>query len=165
MEPLVYYTDGAIHGNGSANPRGGWAFIQVVAGRAVAQGRNQTLCQAPGTTNNTMELGGIHGALVHAERHSDPANRPEVIIYTDSLLCIGWLSKGWARKVPVVDRCVSMIERWLAVFPRVTFVHVRGHQGNEFNEMADELAVEGSDLPPNPARQATITTPPDPVAA
>jgi ribonuclease HI len=160
MERLTYYTDGAIHGNGTDNPRGGWAFIQVRDGVAVDQGRNQALCQKPGTTNNTMELGGIYGALRHAHRISFPNPLPEVEIFTDSMLCIGWLAKGWSRKVEAIDKCVLAINHLISLFPRVTFHHVRGHQGNEFNEMADKLAVEGSDLPPNkPVGERTAPAP------
>ena len=97
------------------------------------------------TTNNRMELISVISAL---EALREPC---EVELYTDSqyvanAVNLGWLDswekRGWRRKGGEVmnpdlwQRLVPLLEK-----NRVSFIWIRGHSENEYNERCDELAV------------------------
>lgn len=93
------------------------------------------------TTNNRMELGAIIVALKAIKRSID-----SVIIYTDSMYCVGCASLGWKRKKnqmlwKIFD---EELERVNNLCPKIEFKHIKGHEGNYYNEMCDKLAVKAS---------------------
>jgi ribonuclease HI len=127
---VVAYTDGACSGNPGV---GAWAYRLewpdgTVEERAAAE---------PMTTNNREELKAVREALraVRARVGDDPSWR--VVVRTDSLGVINWLTRRWKRNKnldllagidPLVDG-------------RVHFEHVRGHSGDPGNDRVDRLAV------------------------
>lgn len=91
-----------------------------------------------GTTNQQAELGAIIQSLYHLGK--------ELCIYTDSKYCIGcftqwlnnWQRNGWrnAKGNPVANK--QLIELGVSLGAnQVNYVHVRGHAGIQYNEMAD----------------------------
>lgn len=93
------------------------------------------------TTNNRMELGAIIVALRTIKKPID-----SVIIYTDSMYCVGCASLGWKRKKNqllwnVFDK---ELERVKKLCPNIEFRHIKGHNGNYYNEICDKLAVKAS---------------------
>jgi ribonuclease HI len=122
------------------NPGGaiGWAWANhdgTHASGAVAAG-----------TNQIAELMAVLEAIT-----AHPGDEPLCIeadsqyaIKCASLWVHSWRRKGWrtASGSPVQNlELVQGIERAIAARPGpVTFVWVRGHQGDRFNERADELA-------------------------
>ena len=60
-------------------------------------------------------------------------------LYTDSQYSIGVLTKGWKAKAN--KELIAKIREALRAHPDAKLVHVRGHEGVELNEHADELAV------------------------
>ena len=73
---------------------------------------------------------------IRARIGDDPAWR--IVVRTDSLGVINWLTGSWKRKknldlYPTIDPLIDT---------RVRFEHVRGHSGNPGNERVDSLAVE-----------------------
>lgn len=60
----------------------------------------------------------------------------------------GWLKRDWknSRKEPVANRDIwePLIELYRSRADEITFTWVKGHAGNEFNDIADRLAVEAS---------------------
>ena len=133
---ITVSTDGSC----LVNPGGaiGWAWINH-------DGTFDSGGAASGT-NQVAEL----TALLQAVR-AHPGAQP-LLIESDSQYAIkcasewvhGWRRKGWrtASGSPVQNLAlVQGIERAIAERPGpVTFVWVRGHQGDRFNERADELA-------------------------
>ena len=63
-------------------------------------------------------------------------------IYTDSMYVIGTLTLNWKMK--------KNIDLWQILLPLVDkdieYLHVKGHDGNRFNEECDKWAVFGSNL-------------------
>ena len=140
MKEVTIYTDGACSGNPGP---GGWGAI-LKYGEAV----KELSGGEPETTNNRMELTGVITALAALR---EPCR---VTLCTDSQYIAnainrGWLDswqkRGWKRKGGEVKNP----DLWQALIPLlekhdVTFVWVKGHAENEFNNRCDELAVAES---------------------
>ncbi len=135
-QALRVYTDGACSGNPGP---GGWAWITPegpFAAGAVAE-----------TTNQRMEL----QAVLEAVR----ANDGPLEIISDSTYVVncfrdrwweGWLRRGWlnTQRKPVANR-----DLWEPLVDEVRsrdigFRWVKGHGGDEWNDLADRLAVEAA---------------------
>lgn len=133
-------TDGACLGNPGP---GGWGAILRY------RGKEKRISGAdPATTNNKMELTGAIEALAALTRPST------VVLYTDSSYVrngitkwvAGWQRNGWktSDKKPVKNadlwrRLVDEEKRH-----EVTWKWVKGHAGDHYNEIADELATSAA---------------------
>jgi len=139
--PVTIYTDGACRGNPGP---GGWGVSLRYNGSI------RNLCGAEAdTTNNRMEL---MAAIIGLESLTRPCS---VVLYTDSKYVLegitswmpGWKSRGWktAAKKPVKN--VDLWQRLDAATDRhdISWQWVRGHTGDEGNEMADALANQAID--------------------
>ena len=145
MKKVTIYTDGACSGNPGP---GGWGVILMYKGTAKELSGSDVM-----TTNNRMELIAVISAL---EALNEPCH---VILHTDSqyvsnAINLGWLkswqTKGWKRKGGEIKN----LDLWVKLSAllekhRVSFVWVKGHDENEFNNRCDELAVK--------AREAVIS--------
>lgn len=133
------HTDGACSGNPGP---GGWGAILRFNGAAKELKGGEEL-----TTNNRMELTAVIEALAALKRPC------AVELYSDSTYMRdgitkwihGWKRNGWktADKKPVKNA-----ELWQRLEEEkgrheVAFHWVRGHDGDELNERADELARAG----------------------
>lgn len=138
---VIVYTDGACSGNPGA---GGWAAIitGLATGEVVlSDGENQT-------TNNRMEL----MATIASLRHLSHRASQKIIIYTDSQYVKNgitawienWKKNGWqtAKKDPVknIDLWQQLDELNAMLEPQWQWV--KGHDGHEYNERCDQLAVQ-----------------------
>lgn len=138
MKTVELYTDGSCSGNPGP---GGWGAVLRWNGaeRELSGGSGDT-------TNNRMELtAAIEGLCALKE----PCR---VTLYTDSAYLSnavlkgwlrGWKKNGWKKsdKSPVLNR-----DLWEALDEQlsrhdVTFVWVKGHADNAYNNRCDELAV------------------------
>lgn len=97
------------------------------------------------TTNNIMEVTAVIEALKQLKREC------QVEVYSDSAYVVNAFNNGWiynwiknnwktASKEPVKNK-----ELWQELYNltkkhKVTFVKVKGHSDNEFNNRCDELA-------------------------
>jgi ribonuclease HI len=137
---VIVYTDGACLGNPGP---GGWAW--AVPGGPYASGAE------PRTTNQRME---ITAALEALGFQSEAGRRPLAVeVVSDSTYVVncfrqrwwaGWERRGWrnARGQPVANRDLWEPLLALALDPAwsVSFRWVRGHAGDHWNEVVDELA-------------------------
>jgi ribonuclease HI len=138
---VIIYTDGACRGNPGP---GGWGVSLRYNGSI----RNLYGAEAQ-TTNNRMEL---MAAIIGLESLTRPCS---VVLYTDSKYVLdgitswmaNWKSRGWktAAKKPVKN-----IELWQRLDAatdnhEISWQWVRGHTGDEGNEMADALANQAID--------------------
>ena len=128
----VIYTDGAYS---SSRNQGGWAFVVVQNNEVIYKEYDGLI----NTTNNRMEIMGMLKALKWINKNSIPL---PIKIYTDSMYVIGTLTLNWKMK--------KNIDLWKILIPLVNkdieYLHVKGHDGNKFNEECDKWAVFGSNL-------------------
>ena len=101
------------------------------------------------TTNNRMELSAAIFALASLKRSCD------LTLYTDSKYVLsginewikGWKAKGWQTSA---KKPVKNVDLWKQLdqetqLHSIKWVWVKGHAGNEGNEIADQLANRGID--------------------
>lgn len=135
---VTIYTDGACSGNPGP---GGYAAIVMVE-----DNKKEIFGAETNTTNNRMELRAAIEGLKLLKRPC------KVTLYSDSAYLVnayssnwveGWKKKGWKNSS---GEQVKNIDLWqeieeLRKIHDVTFVKVKGHADNEFNNRCDELAV------------------------
>ena len=141
MKEVVIYTDGACRGNPGP---GGWGAVLRYNGS-----ERQLHGGEAATTNNRMEL---MAAIQALETLREPCR---ITLYTDSnYVCQGfaewlpqWRKRHWktADKKPVKNQDLWQRLDEAAARHRVQWRWVRGHSGEEGNELADRLANKGVD--------------------
>jgi ribonuclease HI len=119
------YTDGGCINNGQPDAWGAWAFVVVETGFKSFG----PLCN---TTNNRAEL----TAIICAVEHARSQGHFSVTVYTDSDLCVKCGTGRWKRK--------KNLDLWRQYADAINGMHVhliwvRGHNGNQHNERADDL--------------------------
>ena len=137
MNEITIYTDGACSGNPG---KGGWGAILIYAKEEkYLSGSNQL------TTNNQMELTATIKALKAIVK---PHN---IALYTDSQYVkngitswiFNWKKNGWktANKKPVANKDLWIeLDKYVKIHS-VNWFWVKGHSGDHYNEIADQLAV------------------------
>jgi ribonuclease HI len=144
---LIVFTDGGCSGNPGP---GGWAYV-IVNPAASSPVLAKKWGAEPLTTNNRMEL----SAAVEALR--DLRGRPEapgltITVFTDSqyvqkgisLWVNSWKRNGWrtSAKEPVKNQDLWQALDALSTELRVRWSWVKGHAGNEYNELCDRMTQE-----------------------
>lgn len=137
INKITIYTDGACSGNPGA---GGWGAVLLYKEhiKKISGGEKDT-------TNNRMELKAVIEALKAIKKIA-----AEAVVYTDSKYVQngitewihGWKKNGWknAAKKPIKN-----VDLWMeldaeAAKHKIEWKWVKGHSGDKYNEMADELA-------------------------
>ncbi len=139
MKKVTIYTDGACSGNPG---KGGYAAILKYKDveKEIVGGENDT-------TNNRMELTAVIKGL---EALKEPCIAE---VYSDSQYVVGainegwitnWQSNGWKN---AAGKPVKNAELWqtlirLCAEHDVSFIKVKGHSDNEYNNRCDQLAVK-----------------------
>ena len=137
MKKVTIYTDGACSGNPGP---GGWGAILRYgdAEKEISGGEAST-------TNNRMELTAAIKALSILK---EPCS---VDLYSDSRYLVDSVVKGWllswerlgfrkkGKAVPNTDLWQELLA--LIRHHDVSFIWVKGHDENEYNNRCDELAV------------------------
>ncbi len=135
---VTIYTDGACSGNPGP---GGYGAILMYNGieKEMSGGEKNT-------TNNKMEL---MAAIVSLECLKEPC---DVTLYSDSAYLVnaynqkwieGWKKNGWknSNRQDVKNRDLWERLEKLTSIHNVTFIKVKGHSDNEYNNRCDNLAV------------------------
>jgi ribonuclease HI len=128
---VIAYTDGACSGNPGA---GAWAYRLEWPDGTIDEDAGGDAA----TTNNREELKAVREALLRVRSRIGADATWRIVVRTDSLGVINWLTRQWKRKknldlYPTIDPLVDA---------RVRFEHVRAHSGIAGNERVDTLAVE-----------------------
>lgn len=135
------YTDGACLGNPG---RGGYGAILLYK-----EHQKKISGSEKETTNNRMELRGAIEALRTLKKPS------EIILHTDSKYVMdgimkwisNWKKNGWrtADRKPVKNSDLWQDLDLEVEKHKIEWIWVKGHSGNHFNEIVDELAREAAE--------------------
>lgn len=137
MKDIIMYTDGACSGNPGV---GGYGIVLIYNDiKKTFSGVN------PDTTNNRMEVTAVIEGL---KKLKEPCN---VTVYTDSAYTMNTFSEGWlenwkqnnwktANKKPVKNCDLWQELLSLMEIHNVSWVKVKGHSDNEYNNLCDKLA-------------------------
>lgn len=133
---LIMYTDGAYS---SLRGQGGVGIVILENEKKVLEYSRMY----KRTTNNQMELGAVIIALRVIKEPCD-----SITIFTDSQYVIGCATLGWRRKknVKLWEEYDLQFKRVSELCPSITFSHVKGHNGDKWNEYCDKIAVKASQL-------------------
>ena len=139
---IEIYTDGACSGNPGP---GGWASVVLADNQEIHLSGGEKL-----TTNNRMEFSAVINALQKVQSDSNLSNR-EIILYIDSQYVKNgitdwiknWKKNGWktAAKKPVKNQELWIQLDSLVSVMKIEWLWVKGHSGNKYNEICDQLAV------------------------
>ena len=138
MKKVTIYTDGACSGNPGP---GGWGSILMFGDM-----KKEISGAVKETTNNIMEITAVIEALKCLKEEC------EVEVYSDSAYVVNAFNQGWitnwiknywrnASKEPVKNKELWQELIALTEKHKVTFIKVKGHSDNEFNNRCDELAT------------------------
>lgn len=140
-QTLQIFTDGACKGNPGI---GGWGVLLIYG-----EHKKELCGGATNTTNNQMELTAVIKGLEALKKGFSGS----VIIHTDSQYVqkgmtewiFNWKKNGWktAAKKPVVNQELWQQLDALSQQFNIQWQWVKGHNGNENNEIADKLANLG----------------------
>jgi ribonuclease HI len=128
MSDLIQiYTDGACVPNPG---RGGWGFVVVEGGYVVFEHYGGEIR----TTNNCMEM----TAIIEAMQWIPGGLR--AVVYSDSDYCVKVITGRWKAKknLGLVKRARKLLRH-----TKTELRWIKGHNGNRWNEKADELAGKG----------------------
>lgn len=139
---VTLYTDGACKGNPGP---GGWGCVLIYKSKEKELSGGDA-----STTNNRMELSAAIAGL------SALTESCIVTLYSDSKYLVDSVTKGWARSwykngwkkgdgSPALNSDLWIQLLLLLDQHEVTFEWVRGHNGNDYNERCDRLAVAAAE--------------------
>lgn len=135
---MKVYTDGACSGNPGP---GGWAW-------AVPDGQ-WAAGSADHTTNQRMEVQAVLEALTVLEGAVEVVSDSTYVVncFNDRWY-EGWIKRGWrtAAKKPVANQDLwqPLIDLYQSRSDEITFSWVKGHSGDEMNDLVDVLAVRAA---------------------
>lgn len=133
---IIAYTDGSSLGNPGP---GGYGAILLDTEKKIKRELSEGFIL---TTNNRMELLAVIMVLEKLKKHPT-----EITIFTDSKYVHDAVEKkwvfGWEKKGFNGKKNPDLWIRFLKIYRqhKVSFEWVKGHAGNELNEVADRLAV------------------------
>lgn len=139
MKSVDIYTDGACSGNPG---KGGYCAILIYNGvEKIVSGSEDN------TTNNRMELLAV---IMGLEALKEPCT---VNLFSDSRYVVDAFNQGWIeawqvngwktsnkKEVKNVDLWQKLLEK--RSVHQVTFIKVKGHADNPYNNRCDKIAVE-----------------------
>lgn len=123
------YTDGSCN-NLSPNHEGGVAYIVLHNGEEITR-RSKSL---KNTTNNRAEMLAIISAVNFCPKGA------KVNIYTDSRYSIFCFAERKKLKEDTKNKDLILKYREVAKGKNVCFEWIRGHNGDKYNEIVDEMA-------------------------
>lgn len=131
---LTIYTDGACQ---VSTGNGGVGVVFIKDNEIIYQFNKHF----KDVTNNQMEIMAVIYAL-----HAISTNFDSITVVSDSQYVLGCINKGWKRKKnqnywQLFDQVYNKAKEFC---PDIKFEWTKGHNIDEYNNLADRLAVEAS---------------------
>ena len=130
------YTDGSFRDDTIA-----WAFVAVQKNEVVHQDNGVIKNPKPDLIK-IQNVGAELKAVMLAVCWAMGEGHQQVVICHDYVGVSKWVQRKWRAK----NFYTQQYTRWMTkVNITIHFRHVKGHSGNQFNELADKLAKEALD--------------------
>lgn len=145
---MIIYTDGACSGNGKAQNTGGYGYVVVGEDNKFI---DCVAVKSTNTTNNREEIKAILHVMLNYGEICDEWGQPP-IVYSDSSYCVNtfntwmfsWQKNNWIKsdkkKPENLDLILEYYEHYKKGY-RIELRKIKGHSGEEWNELADQLAT------------------------
>lgn len=149
---MIIYTDGSAHPNPGP---GGFGVIVLDNNEKLLYNYNKQFKEK--VTNNEMELKAIlYSFLNYGVNINNPLlgfnNYDIPIVYSDSNYCVqtfnewmfNWARNGWVKSDKKIPENLDLIQAyydWYQKGYRIDLRKIKGHTGNKWNELADQLAT------------------------
>lgn len=132
---LTIYTDGACQ---VSTGNGGVGVVFIKDNEVIYQFNKHF---KKNVTNNKMEIMAVIYAL-----HAISTNFDSITVVSDSQYVLGCINKGWKRKKnqnywQLFDKVYNIAKEFCS---DIKFEWTKGHNIDEYNNLADRLAVEAS---------------------
>ena len=149
---IELYTDGACSGNPGP---GGYAYYLKAKGNSL-----QCSGAKEKTTNNRMELLSVVKGINQALQIWPYDGKREIKVYSDSAYVVNTVQQCWyktwkqcnwktkqgkeVKNKDLWERLVNLLESIERRKDKasIEFIKIKGHSGNKYNEMVDELAKQ-----------------------
>jgi ribonuclease HI len=142
---MIIYTDGSAHPNPGP---GGFAVIVLDDNEKIINTYTRQFSDEE-VTNNEMEMKAILYAFF---KYGTKDKKTAPIVYSDSNYCIqtfnnwmfNWQKKNWIKadkKRPENLELVKAYYNWYKYGYRIDLRYIKGHEGHQWNELADALAT------------------------
>ena len=135
MKTIEIYCDGASLNNGCKNSIASYGIVILLIenGNIIGGKQYSGLCDPVNPTNNYAE---ITAALVGLKKITDKTI--PVKIYSDSQYLVQTINSNW--NINANKELWEKLFEEIRTFDSVEFIKVKGHGGNKYNEIADNLA-------------------------
>ena len=151
---MKIFTDGSAHPNPGP---GGFGVIVLDKDKNFCDNNYQLVevytKQCSNTTNNAEELKAILYSFLNYGININNKEFAEIpVVYSDSAYAVNtltswmfnWANNNWknsSKKTPENLELIKTFYDWWQKGYRIELRHVRGHQGEKWNEYADKLAT------------------------
>lgn len=140
---MIVYTDGACAQNAKSTGQGGYGVVVLDDNENLITTYSH---KENNTTNNRQEMKAIIWALVHYGK------RAPLIIYSDSAYAVNtfsswmynWAANGWIKSNNKTPENLDLVQAYYNLIQKgykCELLKVKGHSGNKWNEIADDLAT------------------------
>lgn len=135
MKTIEIYCDGSALNNGCKNSIASYGIVMLLIenGSIIGWKQYSGLCEPVNSTNNYAE---ITAALVGLEKIRDKTI--PVKVYSDSQYLVQTINSNWS--INVNKELWEKLFDEIRTFDSIEFIKVKGHGGNKYNEIADNLA-------------------------
>lgn len=142
---MTIYTDGSAYPS-NPGPNGGYGVVVVDQSGKIIDYYSKQFSDGE-YTNNQMELLAILDAIENFGKNSEE----EVVVMSDSAYAInslsswgfGWREKGWIKKDGKPPENLDILKKYFDLYDkgyRISFIKVKGHSTDRYNQLADKLA-------------------------
>ena len=135
MKTIEIYCDGAALNNGCKNSIASYGIVILLIenGNIIGWKQYSGICEPVNSTNNYAE---ITAALVGLKKITDKTI--PVKVYSDSQYLVQTINSNW--NINANKELWEKLFEEIRTFDSVEFIKVKGHGGNKYNEIADNLA-------------------------